>query len=698
MGMDEMKQAVLIMWHRNGRNLKRLIESFNEWFDIFIHIDRKSEMPIWLDEMCVELKNIHVISKVKVNWGGLSIVMAELELIKEALAYGEYSYIHIISGEDVVLASPEQFREHLSGQRKQYLEYYSLPTPKWNNGGLDRLSYFWPMDTPVINRYLTHTVLKWFVDLQRWVSIYRRLPIEIGILYGGSNWMSITGECAKWIVTDDMPRKLLKRLHHTFAPDEIFFQTAILNSPFADEVVNNSLRYIDWGKGGASPASLTELHLKAALQSGCLFARKVTEGVSDGFIVGMDRMGRMEDDTDGVFKPGTTLPPSEPTDVYFITCHEDRYNGVDTYHALIEEIFSDRNRFTLTDLIFSAPESMVSIRRGVRIVRIALPPKEGMTYISGLGIIDSGRRNLFLQNFCPASPTICSAKRNFPKARIIYVIHDFMWMSYFMGEYEAYIDFIRGERDLPKHLEKSATMMRALFHDTRKAADAADAVICHNSDTLSLLIDFFGIRKDYVNMIPMGLAPLRDRNKRWYEGKRFIFIGRPTPQKGFDTLVEAATMLEDHDPEARIIVAGDSSLFRGRVPGNMIMVGAIPRSQVLELISDVDFGIVPSRYEQFGLAGLEMMRAGLPVIASDSFGVRKMFNSGNAMIFHAGDSRQLLDRMKEALAMKSKDRKKWSARALKDFESRFRIEIMKKQYMRLTDNLFNILKTEEDTE
>ena len=118
----------------------------------------------------------------------------------------------------------------------------------------------------------------------------------------------------------------------------------------------------------------------------------------------------------------------------------------------------------------------------------------------------------------------------------------------------------------------------------------------------------------------------------------------------------------------------------------------------LELISDVDFGIVPSRYEQFGLAGLEMMRVGLPVIASDSFGVRKMFNSGNAMIFHAGDSRQLLDRMKEALAMKSKDRKKWSARALKDFESRFRIEIMKKQYMRLTDNLFNILKTEEDME
>lgn len=680
MEMDTLRQAILILWHRNEGSLRRLISHFDSGFDIYVHVDRKTEIPAWLRRLSVEDRRVHAISKVRVNWGGLSIVRAELALIREALDGGTYSYLHIVSGEDVAIASPDGFRRRLSGSHAQYMEHFPLPTPKWNGGGLDRLRYYWPMDARIISRHLTHRRLQSLTGLQRSLGICRRIPDEFGRLHGGSNWVSLTADCARWLVTDPMPRRLLRRLRHTFAPDEIFFQTAVLNSPYADSVVSDSLRYIDWGKGRASPESLTALHAAAALRSGALFARKAVEGVSEGFIVELECLS------------GAQIP-AEATDIYMIEAYEEGYNGVDTYRTLVEEIFSDRDLFTLTELVFSAPRTDVTVERGIRKVLIDLPPKEGIAYLAGLGIVDTTRRNLFMQNFCPASPTVCAVRRDFPESVILYVVHDFMWMAMFNGNVGAYMDFIKEGR-LPAHLSRMSGFLQALFQDTRNAAGASDAVLCHNADTEELLHGFFGISREHIRMIPMGLSPSRNATRYPRSGKTFLFAGRPTPQKGFDTLVEAALKLWKYDPEARIIVAGNPMLYRGTRPGNMIFTCQLSRKSLLSLMGEADFGVIPSRYEQFGLVGLEMMRAGLPVIASDSFGVRRMFSRDNAMVFHKGDSDGLFMRMKEALAMTAKERMKMSDAGLRDFRRRFGFAAMKERYLTLVNGLFgNVTET-----
>lgn len=89
-----------------------------------------------------------------------------------------------------------------------------------------------------------------------------------------------------------------------------------------------------------------------------------------------------------------------------------------------------------------------------------------------------------------------------------------------------------------------------------------------------------------------------------------------------------------------------------------------------------------------------MMRAGLPVIASDSFGVRRMFSRDNAMVFHKGDSDGLFMRMKEALAMTAKERMKMSDAGLRDFRRRFGFAAMKERYLTLVNGLFgNVTET-----
>jgi hypothetical protein len=58
-------------------------------------------------------------------------------------------------------------------------------------------------------------------------------------------------------------------------PDELFFQTVIMNSPLCGSVVNDNLRYIDWkDPNAASPAILTTSDLESLTRSSKLFARK----------------------------------------------------------------------------------------------------------------------------------------------------------------------------------------------------------------------------------------------------------------------------------------------------------------------------------------------------------------------------------------------------------------------------------------
>ena len=58
-------------------------------------------------------------------------------------------------------------------------------------------------------------------------------------------------------------------------PDELFFQTILLNSPLRDRIVNDNLRYMDWSRPNVPlPAVLGTGDLPQLQQSPALFARK----------------------------------------------------------------------------------------------------------------------------------------------------------------------------------------------------------------------------------------------------------------------------------------------------------------------------------------------------------------------------------------------------------------------------------------
>lgn len=50
--------------------------------------------------------------------------------------------------------------------------------------------------------------------------------------------------------------------------------------------------------------------------------------------------------------------------------------------------------------------------------------------------------SVFVQNFCPAYKSIRGIRQKFKNCRIVYVVHDMIWLSLFNGDVEGYVSFI----------------------------------------------------------------------------------------------------------------------------------------------------------------------------------------------------------------------------------------------------------------
>lgn len=116
--------------------------------------------------------------------------------------------------------------------------------------------------------------------------------------------------------------------------------------------------------------------------------------------------------------------------------------------------------------------------------------------------------------------------------------------------------------------------------------------------------------------------------------------GRLVPQKNLGTLVDAVALIADDHPEVHVVVTGDGprreplqrhARERG-VDDRFLFTGFLPeRTDVHAVFTRLDLYAMPSRHEGFGLAALEAMAAGLPVVASDIPALREVV--GGAGVF-----------------------------------------------------------------
>ncbi len=266
-----MKIAYLILAHKLPEQLVRLVNALNNKNShFFIHLDARPKLLLKESEKYFSsFSNVHFVPKrYKCRWGQFSIVRGTISCIETLVTSGiEFDYVFLLSGQDYPIKSIshiESFLEINTG--KQFINCFPLDQ---KNEWSDNEPPFEPMSR-IENLHL------FFRSRVIHIPIKRKLPNNFSP-YGGSQWWTLSGKCINWIAKfiKENP-DFINYFKYTLIPDELFFQTMIMNSPFKEDIIDNSLTYVDFTRANPTPPVVLGVEDFEFLQNGtsALLARK----------------------------------------------------------------------------------------------------------------------------------------------------------------------------------------------------------------------------------------------------------------------------------------------------------------------------------------------------------------------------------------------------------------------------------------
>jgi D-inositol-3-phosphate glycosyltransferase len=130
-----------------------------------------------------------------------------------------------------------------------------------------------------------------------------------------------------------------------------------------------------------------------------------------------------------------------------------------------------------------------------------------------------------------------------------------------------------------------------------------------------------------------------------------LWVGRVEPLKGLDSLIEALALLVAQRPalreQVRLLLVGgepeehpaawnseqrrlDALRQHHGVAPLVRFAGAQPHADLPATYAAADLFVMPSHYESFGMAALEALACGTPVVAADVGGLRILIEHGRS--------------------------------------------------------------------
>lgn len=207
------------------------------------------------------------------------------------------------------------------------------------------------------------------------------------------------------------------------------------------------------------------------------------------------------------------------------------------------------------------------------------------------------------------------------------------------------------------------TQARLLY---RRYAAAAAATIVSTPDAKIKAVKYLGVRSELVHVVPPGrslnmvpapqerqCAVIKQHN---LPDEFFLFVGGLYPIKNFGRILQAMAQLRDELGEATppLVAVG---FRRWRMDDELRMIeeaglsdliifpGYVEDDELAALYSACRAFVFPSLYEGFGLAALEALSCGAPLITSDRGGTAEIGKDGAAILIDPYDVNELADQM-----------------------------------------------------
>jgi len=134
-------------------------------------------------------------------------------------------------------------------------------------------------------------------------------------------------------------------------------------------------------------------------------------------------------------------------------------------------------------------------------------------------------------------------------------------------------------------------------------------IVTVSEHTKELLVNIYGIDESKISVIYNGVdIECKEMQKENY----FLFVGRDSPTKNIDRLIEAFKLANTKD--AKLILAG---VKRDIDDKNIKALGYVDDKELKELYAKAKYFIFPTLYEGFGFPAVEAMRCKCATIVSN---------------------------------------------------------------------------------
>jgi glycosyltransferase involved in cell wall biosynthesis len=162
--------------------------------------------------------------------------------------------------------------------------------------------------------------------------------------------------------------------------------------------------------------------------------------------------------------------------------------------------------------------------------------------------------------------------------------------------------------------DRRALAGRRFVGRERRGYHAACRVFVRSQHVRDVLVSTYGVPPQHV--VDVGVGPnvhVTAHDAAWHDG-RIVFVGVDWERKGGPVLLEAFRRLHAERPTSRLEIVGCSPPIP-ETPG-VTVHGRLPEGQVAALLAECDVFCLPTRAEPFGVAFIEAMHAGLPVVGT----------------------------------------------------------------------------------
>lgn len=262
-----MRVAHLIITYTNPLQTERMIQQMQHPdFDFYIHVDAKFTLESHSN--LNKYSNVYFIkNRVDVQWAAYSTIQAEFNGLQEILDSARtYDFISLMSGQDYPIKTAVQMQSFFEARKGKLLLKYRAFSGEWEEG-MQRVNKYHLTDFRFRGQFFLERVINTF---------FKRKNQPKGMqFYGSSMFWAISPEAAEYVLqTVDRNPKMRRFFRYSWAPDEFLFQTILLNSSFAGQVVNENCHYYKHPPKTPSPKTFDITDFEDIIGSDRLYARK----------------------------------------------------------------------------------------------------------------------------------------------------------------------------------------------------------------------------------------------------------------------------------------------------------------------------------------------------------------------------------------------------------------------------------------